>query len=228
MTDQSDIEELYQNLLSDCTRQDTRTKLEKLKEILDEQVENKVKDFSLPYVAELATQRGGPAYQSIVNKAGKRYKTLFDKYVEVYGVKRQKLVVKSEDSWIDEITDTASQYKVKRLQADLKKLKREHDMLKNLQSDIVIEVPNYDASNDLELINNQKEETKGLPTLLTSEIETLNQLLDEKHLSRKGLHYNKKGALFITTELDGEIQISDRKLKSAIEKVLTVLNVKDS
>lgn len=226
MTEENqEIKNLYEDLLSDCTRQDTRTKLQKLKEVLDEQVQNNVRTFSLKYVGEISSERGGPAYQSMMNKAGKRYKTLFDKYVEVYEEKHLKPVVRSQDSWIDDIPDTASQYRVKRLQAELRKYKSENDTLRNLKSKIVLEVPNYDASNDLEAISNQKTESAALPNFLTSEKEVLLQLLDEKYLKRTRLHYNNKGALILTTEQNQEVQISDRKLQTALEKILTVLDV---
>ncbi|MCC2607933.1 gamma-mobile-trio protein GmtX [Planctobacterium marinum] len=225
MTEENqEIKDLYEDLKSGA-RSDVQYKLKKLKEVLDEHVENNVKTFSLQYVSDLASKRGGPAYQSIVNKAGKRYRTLFDKYVEIYEEKRLKPVVKSQDSWIDDIPDTASQYRVRRLQADLKKYKNENDTLRNLKSKIVLEVPNYDACNDLEVIGNQKPESAALPNLLTSEKETLLQLLDEKYLRRTRLHYNNKGALILTTEQNEEIQISDRKLQTALEKILTVLDV---
>jgi|OM-RGC.v1.035455537 hypothetical protein len=67
-----------------------------------------------------------------------------------------------------------------------------------------------------------------LPNFLTSEKEALLQLLDEKYLKRRRLHYNNKGALILTTEQDQEVQISDRKLQTALEKILTVLNVEDN
>jgi len=225
MTEENqEIKDLYEDLKSGA-RSDVKHKLEKLKEVLDEQVENNVKKFSLQYVGELSAKRGGPAYQSIINKAGQRYRLLFDKYVEVYEEKHLKPVVRSQDSWIDDIPDTASQYRVKRLQAELRKYKSENDTLRHLKSKIVLEVPNYDSSNDLEAISNQKTESAAMPNFLTSEKEALLQLLDEKFLKRTRLHYNNKGALILTTEQNQEVQISDRKLQTALEKILTVLDV---
>lgn len=217
----TDVQELYDDLIADCKRKDARDKLCILKSVLDEQVDNNVTVFSLKYVAKLSEERGGPAYQTIINKSGKRYKTLFDKYIEVYEDKREKPPIEDKNSWIDKIEDTASQYRIKRMQSELKKLKSENDLLRQVKSEVVIKLDNFDGG--IEAIDNQTKQITASPiNLLTSELETLKQLLDEGYLRRNNLNYNEKGALLYTSESGEIVQISDRRLDSALNKVLTV------
>lgn len=219
----TDIEELYDNLIADCKRKDAREMLSILKSVLDEQVDNNVTVFSLKYVARIAKERGGPAYQTIINKSGERYKTLFEKYVEIYEEKREKPPTEDKNSWIDQIEDTASQYRIKRMQSELIKLKSENDLLRQVKSEVVIKLDNFDGG--IEAIENQTKQITATPiNLLTSELDTLKQLLDEVYLRRNNLNYNKKGALLYTSESGEIVQISDRRLDSALNKVLTVHN----
>tara|TARA_R110001606_G_C15394929_1_gene652077 strand:- start:166 stop:843 length:678 start_codon:yes stop_codon:yes gene_type:complete len=217
----AEIKELYDNLVADCMRRDAREKLAVLKSVLDDQVDNNVTVFSLKYVAKLSEERGGPAYQTIINIKGKRYKTLFEKYVEVYEKKREKPLTVNEDSWIYKIEDTASQYRIKRMQSELKKLKSENDLLRQVKSELVIKLDNFDGG--IEAIENQTKQIKALPiNLLTSELETLSKLLNEAYLQRNNLHYNEKGALVYTYESGKNVQITDRLMDSALNKVLSV------
>lgn len=217
----TDIEELYDNLIADCKRKDAREMLSILKSVLDEQVDNNVTVFSLKYVARIAKERGGPAYQTIINKSGERYKTLFEKYVEIYEEKREKPPTEDKNSWIDKIEDTASQYRIKRMQSELIKLKSENDLLRQVKSEVVIKLDNFDGG--IEAIENQTKQITATPIkLLTSELDTLKQLLDEVYLRRNNLNYNEKGALLYTSESGEIVQISDRRLDSALNKVLTV------
>ena len=70
------IEEIYQALIADCNREDSRKNLKVLKETLDEQVRRGSTVFQLPTLAEIMKEKGGAGLSALKNQSGERYRTL--------------------------------------------------------------------------------------------------------------------------------------------------------
>lgn len=215
------IEQVYQALLADCTREDTRKKLAILKSTLDEQIKRGSIVFQLPTLADLMKDHGGAGLSALKNTTGKRYRTLIDEYKKAYAKPSASKKSSTNEDWIDRIEQMDIKFLVKDMRAELRRLRGENDTLRNvtqLNIDMRPQAPQLSLHNDNTL------SAKGMmqiPSLLTSERETANQLLDDEYLEKNGLYYDEKGALWYKTG-KYPVQISGRKLRSIFESLLTI------
>ncbi|TMO56360.1 gamma-mobile-trio protein GmtX [Pseudoalteromonas phenolica] len=215
------IENLYQALRGDCKRSDARKNLELLKSTLDEQVKRGSTVFQLPTLASLMKATGGPSLQTMQNASGERYRTL----IEAYKVEYVKPLLTNKglsgDDWIERIEQTDIRFLVKEMRAQLKKLRAENDTLRSVKQLHIDMRPQ--ATQQVGLVDAQSPRSgmMQIPTLLTSERETVIQLLDEEYLTQNKLHYDERGALWYQPE-KYPVQISGRKLQSLLESILTV------
>nr|WP_305071840.1 gamma-mobile-trio protein GmtX [Providencia sp. M-8] len=72
-------------------------------EICVEQEKREVYDFSVATIARLGYKRGVPKAQSLRNKTGESYRALLRSFEECHHNKKNNVVSKKEDDWIEEI-----------------------------------------------------------------------------------------------------------------------------
>jgi len=218
------IEQVYQALLADCTRDDTRKTLMVLKETLDEQVKRGSTVFQLPTLADLMIEKGSKGLSALKNTTGKRYRTLIGEYKKQY---EKPLTVKkasSIDDWIDRIEQPDIKYLVKDMRAELRRLRGENDTLRNVKElDVdmrpqAAETPMLGANSDNA---SPVRAMTQIPVILTSQRETATELLDEGYLKKHNLRYDDKGALWYESG-KYPVPISGRQLRNIFESLLTV------
>lgn len=85
-----------------------------------EQQERGIQDFSVATIAKLGHNRGVPKAQSIRNKSGEKYRALISFFSEVSLAKSPIKPVKSDEDWIDEITNPKHKLLTRILSSELR------------------------------------------------------------------------------------------------------------
>lgn len=161
--------------------------------------------------------------QSIYNKqdGGNPYRKLFDLWSEYDALKRShsKPTVKvkqSQDSYIDDgdlklIEDPALRYRISLMYGELKGLKRQNDLLKQIKEmNIIQSIPEYmiDSKNPSEI------------TLNDYEINILKEFV----ASSSYISFNEDGALIASLPVRKGQSLSNQGLKDALLKILNSYN----
>lgn len=161
--------------------------------------------------------------QSIYNKqdGGNPYRKLFDLWSEYDALKRShsKPTVKvkqSQDSYIDDgdlklIEDPALRYRISLMYGELKGLKRQNDLLKQVKEmNIIQSIPEYmiDSKNPSEI------------TLNDYEINVLKEFV----VSSSYISFNEDGALIASLPVRKGQPLSNQGLKDALLKILNSYN----
>lgn len=215
------IEKIYEALVADCTREDTRKKLAILKSTLDEQIKRGSIVFQLPTLADLMKDHGGAGLSALKNTTGKRYRTLIDEYKKVYAKPSASKKSPNNEDWIDRIEQMDIKFLVKDMRAELRRLRGENDTLRNITQLNIDMRPQPPQLNDNGVDSLTGRGTMQISSLLTSERETAHQLIDDDYLEKHNLYYDEKGALWYESG-KYPVQISGRKLRSIFESLLTV------
>lgn len=122
MTPDLILEKLKQNASSKV--QET---LDAIYQICTEQQERGIYDFSITTIAKLGHGRGVPKAQSIRNKSGEKYRTLILAFSDSNANKTPIRPSKSDEDWIEEITNPKHKLLVRILSSELKQAKKQID-----------------------------------------------------------------------------------------------------
>jgi hypothetical protein len=157
--------------------------------------------------------------QSVYNKHedGNSYRTLFDLWSEYDEIKHatKKITVSAKresDSFVDEdelslIQDPALRYRISLMFGELKGLKKQNDLLKQVKEmNIIQSVPEYMVS------------SKGSSKLLLDDYEV--EILKEFALSNSNIGFDDDGALVSKLPIKKGQTLSNQGLKDALVKVL--------
>jgi hypothetical protein len=99
--------------------------LEAIYDVCLEQQERGIDDFSVATIAKLGHSHGVPRAQSIRNKAGEKYRALITAFSEGNLKTNQVRVSKSDEDWIDEITNPKHKLLARILSSELRAAKKQ-------------------------------------------------------------------------------------------------------
>ena len=116
-------ESLLQKLQSDSTPKIIET-LKAIFDVCQEQQDRGINDFSISTIAKLGHMRGVPKAQSIRNKSGEKYRALINCFSEQKTNKKLK-VSKSDEDWIEEISNPKHKLLARILASELKSAKKQ-------------------------------------------------------------------------------------------------------
>jgi hypothetical protein len=94
--------------------------LDAIYRICIEQQERGINDFSVATISKLGHSRGVPKAQSIRNKAGEQYRALITAFSESNHKKKPVRPVKSDEDWIEEISNPKHKLLVRILSSELR------------------------------------------------------------------------------------------------------------
>ncbi|MBU3070205.1 hypothetical protein KOI40_10260 [Aestuariicella sp. G3-2] len=92
--------------------------------VCQEQIDRGASDFAYATISRIGAGRGVPKAQSIRNRSGEAYQALIKGFAEISELSHKPRKRKSEDAWIDEITDPKTRLLVSKQQAELNEAKR--------------------------------------------------------------------------------------------------------
>jgi hypothetical protein len=93
-------------------------------DVCQEQQDRGISDFSITTISRLGYMRGVPKAQSIRNKSGEKYQALITSFAEQKSNKSLK-TAKSDDDWIEEITNPKHKLLVRILSSELRSAKKQ-------------------------------------------------------------------------------------------------------
>lgn len=111
--------DLLENLKKETSLKVQET-LDAIYQVCLEQQERGIQDFSIATISKLGHKRGVPKAQSIRNKSGEKYRTLINNFSSETEQKRPIKVSKSDEDWIDEITNPKHKLLVRIMSSELR------------------------------------------------------------------------------------------------------------
>lgn len=151
-------------------------------EVCTEQQKRGIDDFSVSTIAKLGFRRGVPKAQSLRNKSGEKYRALISSFADNTTKKHITKLSKTEESWVEEISNPKHKLLVNILLSELKATKNhlEEIIPPNTRIDI------YDHKS-----NKPSEDSK----LTTQERRALEYIISSSFQKKWGLKPNKYGEL---------------------------------
>ncbi len=116
--------DLLEKLKKDASAKVQET-LDAIYQICLEQQERGIQDFSIATIAKLGQKRGVPKAQSIRNKSGEKYRALIKIFADTAEQKAPIKVSKSDEDWIDEITNPKHKLLVRIMSSELREARKQ-------------------------------------------------------------------------------------------------------
>jgi len=157
--------ELLQKLKQDVSLKVQET-LDAIYQICLEQQERAINDYSIATIARLGQKRGVPKAQSIRNKSGERYRALIQSFIDNNPAKNITQLPKSDEDWIDEITNPKHKLLAKIQASELRAAKQQ--LKEILPPNLRIDVYDHKHSPDLTEYKLTDLERRALEYLLSA------------------------------------------------------------
>jgi len=203
-----EIEAVYQALRTECKTTRSKNSIEIVNKTCAE-IAQGARDFSTSIVGKLVKAKGGPSAQAISNKNGKLYRDLISAYQRAYPLPTQ-LNTSTPKHWIDQIQQPGVKGNVLIMQSELRKLREENKVLRNLlanKSDLVVTLnQSSPQSND------------SYPHLTETDYESLKSAIDPKRLNAFGLRLGESGSI----EDTNGAEVFEIGFAHAIAKIITI------
>jgi len=135
-------ENLLEKLKKDSSPKVQET-LDAIYHVCNEQVKQKLYDFSIATISRLGHQRGVPKAQSLRNKSGEKYRALITCFADT---NTNKVKINKKESWIDEIESPKHRLLVQMLASELATTKQKLNEI--IPPDTVINVYDHNESID--------------------------------------------------------------------------------
>lgn len=203
-----EVKVIYQALRTECKTTRSKNSIDIVNETCSE-IAQGTRDFSISIVGNLTSSRGGPSAQSISNKNGKRYRDLINAYQKAYPLPT-KLKTPISKHWVDQIQQPGVKGNVLIMQSELRKLRDENKVLRNLlanKNDLVVTLTQSSHQSD-----------NSFPHLTETDYESLTSAIDAERLKMFGLRLAEGGS--IENENGGEV--FEIGFADAIEKIITI------
>ncbi|HAS6504311.1 gamma-mobile-trio protein GmtX [Vibrio parahaemolyticus] len=203
-----EIDAIYQSLLNECKTERSKNSMDIVNKTCAE-IAKGSRNFSTSVVGNLAKSKGGPTAQSISNKNGQRYRDLINAYQRAYPLPI-KLKTSTSRNWIDQIQQPGIKGNVLIMQSDLKKLRDENKVLRNLlanKNDLVVTLTQSPPQSDNTGSN-----------LTETDFESLKSAIDPERLKRFGLKLGEGGSI----ENANGAEVFEIGFADAIGKIITI------
>ena len=203
-----EIEAIYQALRTECKTTRSKNSIDIVNKTCTEIAQGS-RDFSTSIVGNLSNAKGGPSAQSISNKNGKRYRDLINAYQRAYPLPN-KLTTPNTKYWIDQIQQPGVKGNVLIMQSELRKLRDENKILRNLLAN----------KNDLVVTLSQSppQSVNSYPHLTETDYESLKSAIDPKRLKTFGLRLGESGSI---ENVNGD-EVFEIGFADAILKIITI------
>ncbi|WP_199451300.1 gamma-mobile-trio protein GmtX [Vibrio harveyi] len=203
-----EIEAIYQALRTECKTARSKNSIDIVNKTCAEIAQGS-RDFSTSIVGNLANAKGGPSAQSISNKNGKRYRDLINAYQRAYPLPT-KLTTPNTNYWIDQIQQPGVKGNVLIMQSELRKLRDENKVLRNLlanKNDLVVTLTQSSPQSD-----------NSFTHLTETDYESLKSAIDAERLKVFGLRLAEGGSI----ENENGAEVFEIGFADAIEKIITL------
>lgn len=203
-----EIEIIYQALRTECKTTRSKNSIDIVNKICAE-IAHGARDFSTSIVGNLANAKGGPSAQAISNKNGKRYRDLISAYQRAYPLPT-KLNASTPKYWIDQIQQPGVKGNVLIMQSELRKLRDENKVLRNLlanKNDLVVTLTQSSPQSD-----------NSYSCLTETDYEALKSSIDPKRLQTFGLRLGEGGSI---ENAHGD-EVFEIGFADAILKIITI------
>lgn len=184
MTNTISPDELLQELLKHASTRKARS-LEVVYTVCKEQYERGSKDFSIPTIARLSKENGGPSEQTIRNETGSNYRAVMSAWATYTDGTLKKPAKIKESSVADEIlnriTDPTTRSLVGIILAENRKLKGENSILKQ-QTKLTIDMR---PTNNVPLISSNEITGDTSLCLYPTELEALRDAISDEHIKKQ-------------------------------------------
>lgn len=139
--------------------------LEAIYQICLEQQERGIQDFSVATISKLGHSRGVPKAQSIRNKSGEKYRALITVFAEASAKKKPIKPVKSDEDWIEEISNPKHKLLVRILSSELREAKKQVEEI--LPPKLRVDVYDHKSQKPAEEARLTEQERKALEYIIS-------------------------------------------------------------
>lgn len=134
-----------------------------------EQQDRGIQDFSVATIAKLGHNRGVPKAQSVRNKSGERYRALIGSFAEISLSKSPIKPVKSDEDWIDEITNPKHKLLTRILSSELRAAEKQ--LAEILPPKLRIDVYDHKTSAPLSESKLSEQERRALEYMISNQFQ---------------------------------------------------------
>ncbi len=208
-----EIHAIYRSLRTECKTARSKNSIDIINKTCSEIAQGS-RDFSTSVVGNLAKSKGGPSAQSISNKNGQRYRDLINAYQRAYPLPI-KLKTSTSRNWIDQIQQPGIKGNVLIMQSELKKLRDENKVLRNLlanKNDLVVT-----------LTQSRIQSYNTISHLTETDFDSLKSAIDPERLKTFGLKLGEGGSI----ENANGAEVFEIGFADAIGKIITIDTIKD-
>ena len=207
------VREEFETIRAAAKRESTRANLDLLWATLEDMRLAAKIDFSLAEVGRALERRGGPKTQSLRNAQGEHFRRIITAYAQALSASTR-YVAKNKSQVelaLDLIADPGIRGVLRHALADLKRLKRENDMLRAAYKELRIGALAVQPESRTEVLPPQ-------PSLLLSPrlVDALRKGMDSRRLKERGLSVNDNGSIVDA----GEVPLFPPGFATAIAAIL--------
>lgn len=149
----------------------TQQSLDAIYHVCLKQLKNGDTDFSYSTISRIGQDKGVPRAQSIRNRSGEKYQQLIAYFKKEAELKNPKKLNKTDEDWIDKITDPTTKILARQLIHENKRLKSELNEV--IPPNSLIEIRDH-RSDEIDLEKLEDFERRAIESLLSDRI--LNKL----------------------------------------------------
>ncbi|CAM3939642.1 gamma-mobile-trio protein GmtX [Rheinheimera salexigens] len=157
--------ELLDKLKNDATSKVQQT-LDAIYQVCLDQQERGIQDFSVATISKLGYNSGVPKAQSIRNKSGEKYRALISAFSESSINKKSINPIKSDEDWIDEISNPKHKLLARILSSELKEAKKQVDEI--LPPKLRIDVYDHKSERPADEARLTEQERRALEYIISS------------------------------------------------------------